>query len=123
MHTDSDLAPGADRPVGGRDSEQVRLARGLLSDSETKVIFPPAARRARPRGRPLPAERARDGDRGCAAEGLGAVEGWQPGVPVEHVLGAREKEITWTDARMAGRWGDTTSELRRAPSSTAGVGR
>src|SRR6266545_6698153 len=29
---------------GGRDSEQVRLARGLLSDSETKVMFrqPPA---------------------------------------------------------------------------------
>jgi hypothetical protein len=25
--------------AGGRDSEQVKLARGLLSDSQTKVIF------------------------------------------------------------------------------------
>jgi hypothetical protein len=39
VHRLSDL-----EAAGGRDSEQLRLARGLLSDSEAKVIFrqPPA---------------------------------------------------------------------------------
>jgi hypothetical protein len=88
---------------GGRDSEQVRLARGLLSDSATKVIFrQPAAELA------LVRDLCQLSERETAVVG-GLPKGsalWKVGnrsFQVEHVLSAREREITWTDERMVSR--------------------
>ena len=88
--------------AGGRDSEQVKLARGLLSDSQTKVIFrQPAAELA------LVRELCRLSEREAAVV-AGLPKGsalWKVGnrsFQVEHVLSAWEREITWTDERMAG---------------------
>jgi len=95
--------PSALRPGGrrGRDAEQVKLARGLLSDSQTKAIF-----RQGPAELWLVRELCQLNERetaivaalpkGCAL--------WKVGnrsFQVEHVLSAWEREITWTDERMA----------------------
>ncbi|TMC09508.1 MAG: hypothetical protein E6J41_10535 [Chloroflexi bacterium] len=96
VHRLSDL-----EAAGGRDSEQVRLARGLLADSETKVIF-----------RQDPAELALVRDlcqlneretaivaslpKGCALWKVG-----QRSFQVEHTLSAFERQVTYTDERMA----------------------
>ena len=95
MHRLSDL-----EAAGGRDSEQVKLARGLLSDSQTKVIF-----RQPPAELALVRELCRLGEREAAVV-AGLPKGsalWKVGdrsFQVEHVLGAWEREITWTDERM-----------------------
>jgi hypothetical protein len=54
-----------------------RPALGLRDQGD----LPPGAGRAAAGARPLPAERARDGDRGRPAQGFGALEGGQPLVP------------------------------------------
>ena len=95
MHRLSDL-----EAAGGRDSEQVKLARGLLSDSQTKVIF-----RQPPAELALVRELCRLGEWEAAVV-AGLPKGsalWKVGdrsFQVEHVLGAWEREITWTDERM-----------------------
>jgi len=98
VHRLSDL-----EAAGGRDSEQVKLARGLLSDSQTKVIFrQPAAELA------LVRELCRLSERETAVV-AGLPKGsalWKVGdrsFQVEHVLGAWEREITFTDERMVAR--------------------
>ena len=95
VHRLSDL-----EAAGGKDSEQVRLARGLLSDSETKVIF-----------RQAPAElalvrnlcRLNERETAIVAALPKGSALWKVGnrsFQVETVLGAREREITFTDERM-----------------------
>ena len=96
VHRLSDL-----EAAGGRDSEQVQLARGLLSDSETKVIF-----RQDPAELALVREMCRLSERetaivsslpkGCALWKVG-----QRSFQVEHTLSAFEREVTYTDERMA----------------------
>jgi hypothetical protein len=96
IHRLSDL-----EATGGRDSEQVRLARGLLSDSETKVIF-----RQAPAELALVRDLCRLSERETAiVAGLpkGSSALWKVGnrsFQVETVLGAWEREITFTDERM-----------------------
>jgi hypothetical protein len=80
----------------------VRLARGLLSDSETKVIF-----------RQAPAELALVRDLCRLSEREAAIVAnlptgsalWKVGnraFQEEHVLSAFEREVTWTDERDGG---------------------
>src|SRR5207247_11154704 len=96
IHRLSDL-----EAAGGRDSEQVRLARGLLSDSETKVIF-----RQPPAELALVRELCRLSEREMAIVGSlpkGSAL-WKVGArsfQVEHLLSAWEREITYTDENMA----------------------
>ena len=95
VHRLSDL-----EAAGGRDSEQVKLARGLLSDSQTKVIF-----RQPPSELALVRELCRLSEREMAVV-AGLPKGsalWKVGnrsFQVEHVLSTWEREITWTDERM-----------------------
>ena len=96
IHRLSDL-----EAAGGRDSEQVRLARGLLSDSETKVIF-----RQPPAELPLVRELCQLSERetaivGSLSKGSALWKVGQRSFQVEHLLSAREREITYTDERMA----------------------
>ena len=95
VHRLSDL-----EAAGGHDSEQVRLARGLLSDSETKVIF-----RQAPAELALVRDLCRLNERETAVVGSLAKGSalWKVGTrsfQVETVLGAWEREITFTDERM-----------------------
>jgi type IV secretory pathway VirB4 component len=95
VHRLSDL-----EAAGGRDSEQVRLARGLLSDSETKVIFRQASDEL-----PLVREMCQLSERETAIVGSlpkGSAL-WKVGrrsFQVEHLLSRWEQEITYTDERM-----------------------
>jgi hypothetical protein len=96
VHRLSDL-----EAAGGRDSEQVRLARGLLADSETKVIFrqdPVELALVRDLCRLNERETAVVGSlpKGCALWKVG-----QRSFQVEHTLSAFERQVTYTDERMA----------------------
>ena len=78
----------------------MRLARGLLSDSETKVIF-----RQAPAELPLVRDLCRLSEREAAIvaslpKGSALWKVGDRSFQVEHVLSAREREITWTDERM-----------------------
>jgi hypothetical protein len=95
VHRLSDL-----EAAGRRDSEQVRLARGLLSDSETKVIF-----RQPPAELALVRELCQLSERETAivaslAKGSALWKVGQRSFQVEHYLSRREREITYTDERM-----------------------
>ena len=86
--------------AGGRDSEPVRLARGLLSDSETKVIF-----RQAPGELALVRELCQLSERETAivaglSKGSALWKVGQRSFQVEHCLSAWEREITYTDERM-----------------------
>ena len=96
LHRLSDL-----EAAGGRDSEQVRLARGLLSDSETKVIF-----RQPPGELALVRELCQLSERETAIvaslpKGSALWKVGQRSFQVEHCLSRHEREITYTDERMA----------------------
>ncbi|MGH9116329.1 MAG: ATP-binding protein, partial [Acidimicrobiales bacterium] len=97
LHRLSDLLS-----AGDARSEQVALAKGLLSDTETRIIYAQA-----------------EGELGETAELLGLSRSDQARLPslavgeaiwkvgrtshlVDHHVGAHEKEIVNTDARMAG---------------------
>ena len=97
----------------GRDSEQVRLARGLLSDSETKVIF-----------RQAPAElalvrdlcRLNERETAIVASLPNGSALWEVGsrsFQVETVLGAWEREIT--RSRTSGWWWSRRVDPRVVP--------
>jgi hypothetical protein len=95
VHRLSDL-----EAAGGRNSEQVRLARRLLSDSETKVIF-----RQAPAELALVRDLCRLSERETAfvaslPMGLALWKVGNRSLQVEHVLSTWEREITWTDERM-----------------------
>lgn len=95
IHRLSDL-----EAAGGRDSEQVALARGLLSDSETKVIFrqdPAELTLVRELYQLSERETAVVGSlpKGCALWKVG-----QRSFQVEHVLSPFERDVTYTDDRM-----------------------
>jgi hypothetical protein len=92
VHRLSDL-----EAAGARNSEQVKLARGLLSDSQTKVVF-----RQEPAELPLVRELYQLSERETAVVAAGSAL-WKVGsrsFQVEHVLSAFEREITWTDERV-----------------------
>jgi hypothetical protein len=96
VHRLSDL-----EAAGGRDSEQVKLARGLLTDSQTKVIFRQAPDELR-----LVRELCQLSERETAIAGSPPKGSalWKVGrrsFQVEHYLSRREREITYTDERMA----------------------
>ena len=86
--------------AGGRDSEQVQLAKGLLADSETKVIF-----RQDPAELALVREICRLSERetavvGSLPKGCALWKVGQRSFQVEHHLSAFEREVTYTDERM-----------------------
>jgi hypothetical protein len=100
--------------TGGAGSEQVGLARGLLADSETRVVY------AQPPG---------EIERAAALLGLSSTEAeivphlrrgvalWKLGARsflVQHRLSPHETDIIDTDARMDGR-GDRRDEAGAAP--------
>jgi type IV secretory pathway VirB4 component len=106
MHRLSDLASVADA-----GSEAIELAKGLLSDSQTRVIYQQASNELGNLRELLQ----------LTEREVAAVSGLSPGVTlgvaglpkrsalgkvgersfqVEHVLSAWEREITWTDERM-----------------------
>ncbi|MBV8527516.1 MAG: ATP-binding protein, partial [Candidatus Dormibacteraeota bacterium] len=98
LHRLSDLAA-----AGGADTEEVRLAQGLLSDSETRVIY------SQPPGE---VEKAREllGLTDTEAElitrlprGVALWKVGQRSFLVEHRLGAHEHALVDTDARMSAR--------------------
>lgn len=98
LHRLSDLAA-----AGGADTEEVRLAQGLLSDSETRVIY------GQPPGE---VEKAREllGLTDTEAEvitrlprGVALWKVGQRSFLVEHRLGAGERALVDTDARMTAR--------------------
>ena len=96
MHRFSDLTA-----TGSQGSQQERVARGLLSDAETRVVFgqPPGEVRAT---QDLLAMTSTEAtllptlDRGLALWKVG-----QRSFLVEHRIGQMEKELVNTDARMA----------------------
>jgi len=96
VHRLSDL-----EAAGGRDSEQVRLARGLLTDSQTKVIFRQASDEL-----PLVREMCQLSERETAIvaslpKGSALWKVGRRSFQIEHLLSKWEREITYTDERMA----------------------
>jgi type IV secretory pathway VirB4 component len=95
LHRLSDL-----QAAGQEGSEQQRLARGLLSDAETRVVFAQAAGEVEEAGEALGLSLA---ERQLLARLPRGVALWRVGQAsylVEHLLSAEERAVTDTDGAM-----------------------
>jgi hypothetical protein len=96
LHRVSDL-----RSVGASDSEQVALAQGLLSDSETRVVYAQAAGELEAAAELLSLSDTEVDLLPQLRRGIALWKVGQRSFLVQHRLGALERRIVDTDAAMA----------------------
>ena len=98
LHRVSDL-----RSVGASDSEQVALAQGLLSDSETRVVYAQSPGELEAAAELLSLSTTEAELLPQLRRGIGLWKVGQRSFLVQHRLSAMERMIVDTDAAMAGR--------------------
>ena len=98
LHRVSDL-----RSVGASDSEQVALAQGLLSDSETRVVYAQSPGELDAAAELLSLSATEMELLPQLRRGVGLWKVGQRSFLVQHRLGALERRIVDTDAAMTGR--------------------
>ena len=98
LHRVSDL-----RSVGASDSEQVALAQGLLSDSETRVVYAQSPGELDAAAELLSLSATEMGLLPQLRRGVGLWKVGQRSFLVEHRLSSMERRMVDTDAAMTGR--------------------
>ena len=95
VHRMSDL-----EAAGGEGSEATRIAQGLLSDTETRVVYAQAAGEVADAARLLGLNRTETGQLSSLPKGTALWNIGGSGFLVEHVIGGKEWEVIDTDQAM-----------------------